>query len=68
MTVDERKREVQRKAKQKYKKKIRRLTVELYPTEQDIIDKIDSVPQYATDIKGLIRADISANDAPERRN
>lgn len=68
MTVDERKREVQRKAKRKYKQKIRRLTVELYPTEQDIIDKIDSVPQYATYIKGLIRADISANDAPERRN
>ena len=68
MTVEERKREVQRKAKQKYKNKIRRLTVELYPTEQDIIDKIDSVPQYATYIKGLIRADISANDAPERRN
>lgn len=68
MTVDERKREVQRKAKRKYKQKIRRLTVELYPTEQDIIDKIDSVPQYATYIKGLIRADISANDAPERHN
>lgn len=68
MTVDERKREVQRKAKRKYKQKIRRLTVELYPTEQDIIEKIDSVPQYATYIKGLIRADISANDAPERRN
>lgn len=68
MTVDERKREVQRKAKRKYKQKIRRLTVELYPTEQDIIYKIDSVPQYATYIKGLIRADISANDAPERRN
>lgn len=68
MTVDERKREVQRKAKRKYKQKIRRLTVELYPTEQDIIDKIDSVTQYATYIKGLIRADISANDAPERRN
>ena len=68
MTVDERKREVQRKAKRKYKQKIRCLTVELYPTEQDIIDKIDSVPQYATYIKGLIRADISANDAPERRN
>lgn len=68
MTVDERKREVQRKAKRKYKQKIRRLTVELYPTEQDIIDKIDIVPQYATYIKGLIRADISANDAPERHN
>lgn len=68
MTVDERKREVQRKAKRKYKQKIRSLTVELYPTEQDIIDKIDSVPQYATYIKGLIRADISANDAPEWRN
>lgn len=68
MTVEERKREVQRKAKRKYKQKIRRLTVDLYPTEQDIIEKIDSVPQYATYIKGLIRADISANDAPERRN
>lgn len=66
--MEERKREVQRKAKRKYKQKIRRLTVELYPTEQDIIEKIDSVPQYATYIKGLIRADISANDAPERRN
>ena len=68
MTSEERKREVHRKAKRKYKQKIRRLAIELYPTEQDIIDKIDSVPQYATYIKGLIRADISANKAPERRN
>lgn len=50
--------ESQKAAKRKYKKKCRELRITLYPTERDIIEKIDSVPQYSPYIKGLIRKDI----------
>ena len=53
--------EAQKRAKLKYKHKCRELRITLYPTEQDIISKIDSVEQYSTYIKGLIRQDIKAN-------
>lgn len=54
--------DAQRRAQMKYDKKCRRLVIKLYPTDQDIIDKIDSVESYNTYIKGLIRDDI------ERKN
>ena len=48
----------QRKAKQAYRKRCKRLYIDLYGTDQDIIDhlaKLDAIPSY---IKALIRADI----------
>lgn len=53
--------EAQKRAKLKYKKKCRELRITLYPTEQDIISKIESVGQYSPYIKGLIKQDIKSN-------
>lgn len=39
---------------------VKRFTIKVSPkTEQDIIDKLESVPQKATYIKRLIREDIA---------
>lgn len=52
--------EAQKRAEKKYNSNnCRRLTVILYPTEQDIMDKINSVDNYSGYIKGLIRDDIA---------
>lgn len=48
----------QREAKKKYKAKIEELRVELYPTDEDIKEKLRTVGAKATYIKKLIRADI----------
>lgn len=54
--------EAQKRAENKYRNNnCRRLNVILYPTEQDIIDKINSVDNYSGYIKGLIRDDITRN-------
>lgn len=50
--------EAQKRARKEYDKKCRRLVVTLYPTEQAMIRKIDSVESYSAYIKGLIQADI----------
>ena len=50
-----------RNSKRKYKKKIRRLFIELYPTDNDILDKLNTVPAYTSYIKALIRKDIGAD-------
>jgi hypothetical protein len=50
--------EAQRKAKNKYRAKGKRLTIEFYPTESDLIEQIEKQPQKQTYIKNLIRADI----------
>lgn len=50
-----------RNSKRKYKKKIRRLFIELYPTDKDILDKLNTVPAYSSYIKFLIRKDIGAD-------
>ena len=54
--------EKQRKAKNKYKAKIEELRVELYPTDEDIKDRIaerlTAGEAKATYIKRLIREDI----------
>lgn len=51
--------EAQKRAKLKYRQqKVKTLQIDLYQTEQDIIDKINSVEKYSTYIKRLIREDI----------
>ena len=51
--------EAQKRAKKKYQKNITRLTIDFYPTEKPLIDKISEQPQKQTYIKDLIRADIA---------
>ena len=50
--------EAQRKAVQSYKKKVKRITVDFYPSETDIWDHIQSQEKKQTYIKNLIREDI----------
>lgn len=50
--------EAQKRARRKYDKKCRRLVIMLYPTDAELIRKIDSVESYNAYIKGLIQADI----------
>lgn len=50
--------DAQKRAKQKYKEKVKYYRLELYPTDQDIINKLDDVQTKAGYIKDLIRADI----------
>ena len=45
-------------AKQRYKAKVVKLQVDLFPTDKDIIDKLQNVDSKATYIKKLIREDI----------
>ena len=55
-------RENERNAKQRYKQKIQELRVELYPTDEDIKDRlaerVEAGEPKATFIKRLIRQDI----------
>lgn len=50
--------EAEKKAKKKYRDKGKRLTVDFYPSEDDLIRHIDSQPNKQGYIKALIRADM----------
>jgi hypothetical protein len=50
--------EAQKEARKRYTSKCRKLSITIYPTEEDISKKLDSVPSYSTYIKTLIRKDI----------
>jgi hypothetical protein len=50
--------EAQKKAVKKYKEKVKRLTVDFYPTEMDLYDHIQKQAKKQTYIKDLIRADM----------
>lgn len=52
--------EAQKRAKQKYydKMKIRKVSIELYPTDADIIQKLNEQPSKQAYIKELIRKDL----------
>ena len=55
--------EALKKAQEKYKKeKSIRVVVDLYPTDQDILDKLQTVPSKQKYIKDLIRADIKKGE------
>lgn len=51
--------EAQKKARKRYDKRCRRLVVTVYPTETDILRKVEEQGSYNQYIKGLIRADIA---------
>ena len=49
-----------RKARANYRKKVERITIELYPTDEDIKTKLEEIDEPKTTyIKRLIREDIS---------
>lgn len=50
--------EAQKKANKKYRDKGKRLTLDFYPSEADLIAQVESQPNKQGYIKGLIRADM----------
>ena len=50
--------EAQLKAVRKYKEKVKRITVDFYPTESDLWDHIQAQDKKQTYIKNLIREDM----------
>jgi hypothetical protein len=53
--------EAQKRAKKKYQAKVKRITVDFYPTEADLIAHLEKQPQKTTYIKNLIRKDIKGS-------
>ena len=51
--------EAQKRAKAKYQSKVNRLSIDFYPTEQDLWEHIEKQPQKQTYIKDLVRADVN---------
>lgn len=54
--------EAQKKAVKKYKEKVKRMTVEFYPSEMELYEHIQHQPKKQTYIKALIRADMEKRD------
>ena len=50
--------EAQRKAAKKYMEKVKRITIEFYPTEADLVEHINRQQNKQGYIKSLIRADM----------
>ena len=50
--------EAQKRADQKYKEKIKRVYIELYPSDSDVIEHLDKQDKKQTYIKNLIREDM----------
>ena len=50
--------EAQKRAKEKYRKKGKRMMLQFYPTEQDMINHLEKQSAKATYIKNLIREDM----------
>lgn len=46
------------RAVQKYKQKVKRITLEFHPTEEELWEHIQSQPKKQTYIKDLIREDM----------
>lgn len=55
--------EAQRRAVQNYKKKVKRITIDLAPTEMDVWEHIQSQSNKQGYIKSLIRADMEKGRA-----
>lgn len=51
--------EAQLKAVKKYKEKMKRITIEFYPSEMELYDHIQKQPKKQTYVKDLIRADLN---------
>lgn len=51
-----------KRAKEKYNKKVTKITVEFYPQETELLEKVKSQPSQQGYIKELIRKDIPLMD------
>ena len=51
--------EAQLRAAKKYKQKVKRITLEFHPTEEELWDHIQAQPKKQTYIKDLIRKDLN---------
>lgn len=51
--------EAEKRAKKKYRDKGKRMTIDFYPSEADLIEQIEKQPQKQTYIKRLIREDMA---------
>ena len=50
--------DAQMRAVQKYKQKVKRVTLEFHPSEEEMWEHIQNQPKKQTYIKSLIRADM----------
>ncbi len=50
--------EAQKRADQKYKKKVKKVLLEFYPTEEELIEHLEKQEKKQTYIKDLIREDM----------
>ena len=50
--------EAQKRAKEKYRKKTGKVTIEFYPQEAELLQKVKSQPSQQGYIKELIRKDL----------
>lgn len=53
--------EAQKRAQANYRKKCKKVTIDFFPTEEDIYAYYDSQPQKRTWLKNLIREDMMKN-------
>lgn len=53
--------EALKKAKRKYKSKVKRFSIDFYPTETELYEHIQKQPQKQTYIKNLIKTDIKTS-------
>lgn len=51
--------EAQKKAVKKYKEKVKRMTIEFYPSEMELYEHILKQSKKQTYVKDLIRADMN---------
>ena len=57
--------DAQKKAKKKYKSKVKTLTVSFYPTEAALVQQVARQPNKQGYIKDLIRADMGRGSKEE---
>lgn len=55
--------DAQIRAVQKYKQKVKKITLEFHPTEEALWEQIQSQPKKQTYIKDLIRKDMEKGEA-----
>lgn len=60
--------EAEKRAKQKYRKKINRITVDFYPTENNEWEHLSNQKKKQTYIKDLIRKDLNENEQNGKNN
>ena len=54
--------EAQKRAKQKYKEKVKRVAVDFYPTEADLFEHIEKQENKQGYIKSLVRKDMEKSE------